>query len=226
MFETMFNTMISGFEVNINVFTLGDCSVQLAVPDVAHIQQRYTTLNKHNDAMVFPFWSKVWPAAQGLCQYISRHAYYVKGKRILELAAGLGLPSVFASQYAKQVHCTDIIPEAVEFAKHSAVCNNLSNMYCSMLDWNEATNHQYDTVLLSDVNYNSAQFNSLYKVIGEFLERGTTVIISTPQRLMAKPFIELLLPFCVANDEETVVQDQIQTAITVLVLNTAHKNQI
>src|SRR6185312_16418389 len=103
MFELVLYTMISGFKTYIQSYTFGDRPIQLTVPDFAGIQERYTSLNKENNATVFPFWSKVWPAAEGLCKYLARHPNYIKDKSVLELAAGLGLPSVFASLYARQV---------------------------------------------------------------------------------------------------------------------------
>jgi len=210
--------MISGFSTHTSKFTFGNQTIQLVMPDAASIQQRYTTLSSRSEPLIFPFWSKVWPSAVGLCEYLEQHPHYIKDKNILELAAGLGLPSVLSSIYAKRVHCTDIIQEAVEFAQQSAVANSFSNMHCSVLDWNDAAALDYDTLLLSDVNYNSAQFDTLYKVVHSFLNSGLTVIISTPQRLMAKPFVEFLLPFCIDSDECIVEDEQNETAVSILVL--------
>ncbi|MFT3704902.1 MAG: methyltransferase [Agriterribacter sp.] len=210
--------MISGFSTHTRVFTFGNQSIQLVVPDAFSVQQRYSTFNKQNEHLVFPFWSKVWPAAVGMCEWLAQHPHYINNKSILELAAGLGLPSVFSSLYAKQVYCTDIVLEAVDFAQQSALVNNFSNMFCSILDWNNASTSHCDILLLSDVNYDSAQFDKLYKVIHGFLNSGTTIIISTPQRLMAKPFVEKLLLFCIERDECIVEEEQIQTAVSIFVL--------
>jgi methyltransferase-like protein 23 len=209
---------ISGFSTHTSIFTFGNQSIQLVIPNAVAIQQHYTTLAKHNEPVVFPFSSKVWPAAIALCDWLEQHPGYIKHKTVLELAAGLGLPSVLSSVYAKDVYCTDIVFEAIAFAQQSAVCNNMSNMRCSVLDWNDAPTVQCDTLLLSDVNYNTAQFDVLYKMLHSFLNRRTTIIISTPQRLMAKPFIDALLPFCVAKDERIVDYEEKQTAASILVL--------
>lgn len=221
MFEGLM--MISGFATHTSDFTFGGETIQLILPDAASVQQRYTALSTEDKPVVFPFWSKLWPASLGLCEFIAAQPYYIKDKTILELAAGLGLPSLLSALYAKQVICTDIVPEAVEFAQHSANLSKMSNMRCSILDWNSANELVCDTLLLSDVNYNSAQFEKLYTVIYSFLEKGTTIIISTPQRLMAKPFVQRLLPFCIDNKECMVRHEQTQTTITILVLGQTPK---
>lgn len=210
--------MISGFSTYTGTFTFGNQSIQLIIPEAVAIQQHYTTLTNHNEPVVFPFWSKVWPSAIALCKWLAEHPGYIKDKTVLELAAGLGLPSLLSSIYAGDVFCTDIVPEAVEFAQQSAASNGMTNMRCSVLDWNNALTLECDTLLLSDVNYNSDQFDVLYKVFHGFLNRGTTIILSTPQRLMAKPFIDSLLPFCVVNDERIVEYEEKKTAASILVL--------
>lgn len=210
--------MISGFRTYTRTFTFGDQTIQLILPDAASVQQHYTASGVQDKTPVFPFWSKLWPASVGLCEFVAAQPHYIKDKTILEIAAGLGLPSLLSSQSARQVVCTDIVPEAIDFAQQSAILNKVTNMQCSVLDWNNANKLHCDTLLLSDVNYNSAQFEKLYHVIHFFLEKGATVIISTPQRLMAKPFVERLLQFCAERSEYIIVEEQNQTVVSVLVL--------
>jgi hypothetical protein len=35
----------------------------------------------------------------------------------------------------------------------------------------------------------------------QFLKNGSTIILSTPQRIMAKEFIEAVFPYCVQQQE-------------------------
>jgi predicted nicotinamide N-methyase len=70
-------------------------------------------------------------------------------------------------------------------------------MHCYTMNWNE-TNESViaDTLLLSDVNYEPEEFEILLEVIQLFLRKGTTILLATPQRLMAKSFVEPLMPYC------------------------------
>jgi hypothetical protein len=64
------------------------------------------------------------------------------------------------------------------------------------------------------VNYSPASFPVLFDTICSFLEAGATIILSTPQRLMAKEFITRLLPFTIQQDE---VITELGVAISIFV---------
>lgn len=167
-----------------------------------------------------PFWAKVWPAALGLCYFLQNHLHYIHQKRVTEIAAGLALPTIFAAPHAAKIYCTDIEPEAVNLAQQSVLHNKLTNVECAVADWNDFAEMQIpETLLLSDVNYEPVQFEKLLKLISFYLKNHCTIILSTPQRLMAKPFIEQLLPFCSLQDEIMVEEKDVTTAVSIFVLS-------
>lgn len=179
------------------MFTPKGIDISIAVPDAVAIQQQYAN-NKHN-----AYWAQVWPASVGLCHFLQQHSHFIKDKKVLELAAGLGLAGLFAAKWAKQVHITDIEPQAMEYIRQSIAHNQLQNVTCAAMDWNDAVQLSLpEVVLLSDVNYSPAQFEELEKVIIYFIQKKVTVILSTPQRLVAKEFINRLLPYYKEQWEE------------------------
>jgi predicted nicotinamide N-methyase len=164
-----------------------------------------------------PYWAKVWPAAIGLCYFLENNLSYIQNKTVLELAAGLGLPSIYAASFAQQVLASDIEPNAIPFIRESASLNNLLNLDVAIIDWSQVKNIEMpEVVLLSDVNYNPLSFTALLATIHRFLNVGSTIILSTPQRLMAKTFVSQLLPFCI-QQEEIIIERRI--AVSVFVLN-------
>ena len=200
-------------------FEFGTNHLQVFVPDLRIVKEQYQHLKKESPSVAFPYWSQVWPAALGLCRFLVKHTHYIQNKKVLELAAGLGLPSLLAARYACEVCASDHIPEAVELMKRSADLNGILNMKCSLLDWTcLPENISIDILLLSDINYDPAEFEIVFTVLQNFLNNGTTIMLSTPQRLMAKPFIDRLLPFCIKREEMLVDYRQHQTAITLLIL--------
>ena len=200
-------------------FEFGTNHLQVFVPDLTIVKEQYQHLKKENPTVAFPYWSQVWPAALGICRFLVKHTHYIQNKKVLELAAGLGLPSLLAARYACEVCASDHVPEAVELIKRSVHLNGILNMKCSVLDWNcLPENISADILLLSDINYDPAEFEIVFTVLQNFLNNGTTIILSTPQRLMAKPFIDRLLPFCIKREEMLVYYRQQQTAITLLIL--------
>ncbi len=189
------------------------------VPDENILQQWYKNEANKNPSAVFPYWGKVWPAAKAVCSFIAEHPHMVENKKVVELAAGLGMPSLLAASFAKEVTCSDYATEAVEVMDASIKENMLQNISASVLDWNHLPEDlTADVLLLSDINYEPESFKTLYNVLLRFLNNNTTVLLSTPQRLMAKPFIEQLLPFCKQQEEVLITDDETETMCSVFVL--------
>lgn len=162
----------------------------LYVPDVAEVRQRYQA-----GGMDFPYWAQVWPAAHALASWLEEHAAFVSGKRVLELGAGLGLPSLVSEKLGASVHCTDLNAEAVELAQRSAGRNGCLRFRASVLDWKDYRPGDESVLLLSDANYDPAALSTLDRGIREALAAGITVLLSTPHRLAAREFISGLNPF-------------------------------
>ncbi|RXK83282.1 class I SAM-dependent methyltransferase [Filimonas effusa] len=194
-------------------------NVHLWLPDAEQVKAAYYESKSRDAGIAFPHWSKLWPSALAMASFLDKHAHYIQDKQVVELAAGLGLPSLVAAAYAKQVHSSDYLPEAVDVIKQSVQLNHLTNMTCEVLDWNHLPAAlRADVVLLSDINYEPEAFEQLYKVIAAFIHSGAIILLSTPQRLMARPFIERLLPWCTYQEEAIIETAEGQTFISTLVL--------
>ncbi|MFT3979668.1 MAG: methyltransferase [Ferruginibacter sp.] len=175
-------------------YNFGGRLIQLVVPDYALLQQNYL----QQQLPAAPFWAKLWPSSLALCHYLEQHPFLIRNKTIMEIGAGLGLPSLLAAYYAAKVICTDNEPEAVRTVQQSVLLNGLQNIECREFDWRYAGSLEAsDVILLSDINYNPSDFPLVMSLLKAMLAKQVEIILSTPQRLMAKPFIEQLLPFCV-----------------------------
>lgn len=204
------------FPLGLHKVQFQQATVSLFVPDKKAVKEAF-----ESGLLADPYWSQVWPAAKALAQFITCNPEYTRAKRIVELGAGLGLPSLAAARNAKTVFCTDYIPEAVEIAKQSAAHLCLENFIAEVLDWRALpTDLQADVLLLSDVNYEPVVLTELKSTIASLLKKGTLVLLSTPQRLMAKDFIASLLMHCTRQEENIVVHEGNNVPITVLVLQT------
>jgi predicted nicotinamide N-methyase len=176
-----------------------------------------------------PYWSQVWPAAIALSEFIMAHPVYVKQKRVLELGAGLGLPSFIASEHAASVLCTDVAREAIDTVQRTAAYHSLINFETGVFDWLHLPEGlDVDVLLLSDINYDLPALGAVRKMINAFLASNTTILLSTPQRLMGREFISGLLPYCVHQEERIVPHAGTDVSITVMVLrhHNATGNQV
>ncbi len=179
---------------SIQTFHFANTQVQAYIPSLECMQVQFEK-DENNAA---PYWAQVWPAAKALCEVIANEPTVVKDKVVLEIAAGLGLPSLLAAQFATQVIATDYMEDAVAMIKRSADHNKLGNLQSGVMDWNKPDKKlKPDVLLLSDVNYEAASFDTLYKVLLRYMEEGAIILLSTPQRLIAKSFIYRLHPYCI-----------------------------
>jgi predicted nicotinamide N-methyase len=195
---------------NLQSFAFGTLDIELFVPDPESVRKWYEQEKGRDFEAPFPFWAKLWPSAIAMAGYLQQHPDIITGKKVLELAAGLGLPSIAAAQYAEKVCCSDYLEDAVNAARQNVLHNRLSNVDCRVYDWNDLPDDvSADILLMSDVNYEPEDFDQLVAVFEKFLLRGTSIILTTPGRIMAKDFVRRLDKWCVDKSEIPVKGDTI-----------------
>ncbi len=131
-----------------------------------------------------------------MCEMLAEAPWIIRGVRVLELAAGLGLPSLFVSGMAASVCCSDRSSEAMALVKASANRNGMVEFETMVNDWNDLPAYLlYDVVLLSDVNYDPEDLPALRTLFGQLLAAGIRVVLSTPERIVATDLLNHLMPF-------------------------------
>jgi predicted nicotinamide N-methyase len=170
--------------------------LKLYVPDPELVKSTYEDLLAKDATTPFPFWAKIWPSAIEMSSFLTEERHWIEGKHVLELGAGIGLPSFMMAPYASTMIISDHAPEAVELIEKNIQYLGLQHVTAMCLDWNQfPADIKADTVLLSDINYAPDQFASLLVLIRNFLAQDTTIILATPQRITITPFVEALFPF-------------------------------
>lgn len=193
--------------------------ISIFQPEATTIPEIFGNLKLHNAAEPFPYWAKLWPSAIALCRFLQKQPHWVAGKRVAELAAGLGLPSLVAAGFAKQVWCSDISEEAMHCASRSAALNRMTNLAFEPCNWNNLpADFEPELVLLSDINYDPSMFETLEIVLKDLLNKGCTLLLATPQRLMAKAFIKNILSFAIEQTIEEVHENGQFISINIFVL--------
>lgn len=201
------------YKIHSETYYIAGKAITLAVPERDEVFSYYKG-NKEAS-----YWAQVWPAAIGLAEFIQIYPASVKDKAVVELAAGLGLPGLLAAQHAASVFITEKEPLAVPFIYESVNQLVLNNVKAAALDWQQVREIDLpDVVLLSDVNYEPALFAALQQAIEWMLAQNVAVIISTPQRLVAKEFINSVLAYAKEQWQTTVTLRGKDTAVSVFVL--------
>eukprot|EP00397_Hematodinium_sp_SG-2012_P054394 GEMP01065568.1.p1 GENE.GEMP01065568.1~~GEMP01065568.1.p1 ORF type:complete len:190 (+),score=33.85 GEMP01065568.1:333-902(+) len=138
----------------------------------------------------------IWPSAQLLAEWIIDHPEKVRGKRVVELGCGAGLPSMAAAKVgAKEVIATDCCNLAL--AKFSDLIrrNRWENVSILNVDWfavqkGEQAVPEADIVLCADVNYYSASIGPLAHCIAA--AGRECVLVSREGRVSLDEFINYL----------------------------------
>ena len=129
-----------------------------------------------------PFWAFPWAGGQALARYLIDHPEAVRGKRVLNLAAGSGLVGIAAAlSGAAEVSANDIDPMCEAAVSLNAELNNVSIRYIAgnLLD---AAPPDFDVIVAADVFYEQRPA----QMFRAFLERchasGITILAGDPGR--------------------------------------------
>jgi predicted nicotinamide N-methyase len=190
------------------------------IPDYEQVKEVYTSLLDLDPNTPFPFWAKLWPSTLALLDVLEAHPHLIQNKHVLEIGAGIGLPSLMMADHAKSIQVSDYNLEAVELLQKNIEHLKLQNVQAIRLDWNAIPEYMNpEVILLSDVNYDPTQFDVLISLIEKFIHQGSTIILSTPQRIMASPFVQKLESFIIERYETLVDENGIPKEISILVLS-------
>lgn len=189
--------------------------VALYIPDPQRVRATYEQLSAADPSTAFPFWAKIWSSGYVLATFLQEEPHWIQTKQVLEIGAGIALPSFTIAHEAATVVVTDHAPEAVALMNKNITHLGLKNVTSLYLDWNDLPqNLRADVLLLSDINYADAQFGALLVLIRRFLSQGSTIILTTPQRINAGPFAEALQSYVVRS--EVRVYEGVEVRVMVL----------
>jgi predicted nicotinamide N-methyase len=197
-----------------------EAGLTLYVPDKELVKTHYEVLLANDESTLFPYWAKIWPAAEAMCAFLQTETDFIKGKRVLEIGAGIGLPSFTIAAQTSTIIISDYAIDAIAFIEKNIKHLGLTNAKPMCLDWNNfPSNITADVLLLSDINYAPADFNSLQELIQRFLAQGSTIIIATPQRITASPFVEKLVQYIKRSELQRIQNEFELIDIRILVLS-------
>lgn len=199
---------------NTTAIEIAGMELELLLPDLEKVRKNYFSMKQS----AFPFWAMLWPSAKALGAFIVDNKELLKNKTVLEIGAGLGLPSLVAAKFAREVICTDLFPEGLIIAKKNAELNGIQHLHTRVFDWNSEDVPDAELIIGSDISYDPLQFQQLEKQISAWLSNGKTIILSMPQRLQTVPFVQAIESYIRQRREFEMEEEGRKVFVSVFVL--------
>ncbi|KAK5973581.1 Methyltransferase [Trichostrongylus colubriformis] len=130
----------------------------------------------------------LWDSAIVLSEYLVAHPDLVRGRQILELGAGIGLPSIVAAKLSAEKVLTTDQPSAIPLLKENLIANlqeeEMSAITIVPLDWTALPKEPLsaDVILGADLVYNEELFDALQKVIMQIITPDNLMLMASKIR--------------------------------------------
>ena len=135
-----------------------------------------------------PYWAELWPSGVELAKVVA--GLPLRGVRVLEIGAGLGLPSLSAALGGADVLATDWAADAVELLRGNAERNGIS-MRVERVRWDDPApllrGSPWEVVLGADLLYEQRNAEQLLELLPRL---GGDLLLAEPGRPFASAFLE------------------------------------
>ena len=144
-----------------------------------------TEATLERDNLPPPYWAFAWPGGQALSRYVLDHPDSVRGRRVLDFAAGCGIGALAAARAgAASVSAAEIDHVAAAAMTLNARLNGVS---LELLDHDltgtiDDTARRWDVVMAGDVFYEKPMADRVEPWLRGLARRGLRVLVADPGR--------------------------------------------
>jgi predicted nicotinamide N-methyase len=129
-----------------------------------------------------PYWAFAWPGGQALARHLLDHAELVRGRRVLDFAAGCGIAGIAAAMAgAARVAASEIDALAAAALTLNARANGVA-VAVAATDLTRTDDDAWDVVLAGDVCYERAMTEAVIPWLRGLAARGRLVLLADPGR--------------------------------------------
>lgn len=140
-----------------------------------------------------PYGVVLWPAAIALAHEVAARAEEMRGRRVLELGAGTGLPGIVAASLGARVVQTDRQEMAMSVCRRNGERNGADSIEHRLVDWADWDDAgRYDWIIGSDVLYGESMHPHLRRIFESGLAPGGRVLLSDPFRATSLRLLEAM----------------------------------
>lgn len=129
-----------------------------------------------------PYWAFAWAGGQALTRYLLDNPDLVRGKRVLDFAAGSGLSAIAASRCgAREVIASEIDPLALAAIRLNAELNQVQ-LHILDEDCLGRTDGAWDLLLAGDICYEQPMADQAFAWLSQQAAVGIDVLMGDPGR--------------------------------------------
>ncbi len=175
------------FAVRTEPFVHGGLSLEILLPRAA--DELIDEAEFESDERL-PYWADLWPSARALARRLLDGP--LPAGRVLELGAGVALPSLALLRRGAEVLATDYYADALLFARANAERNGLPELSTALLDWRDLPPElgRFERVVAADVLYEMRNAEHLAEALPRVLAPGGSVLVADPGRVYRSVFVE------------------------------------
>lgn len=159
------------------------------VPEIRlHLATQITPLWEATEATLAaanvppPYWAFAWPGGQALARHVLDRPETVRGRRVLDFAAGCGLGAIAAAKAgAAHVLASDIDAIALEVMALNAALNGVAFATTSA-DLSRENDSPWDVIIAGDVCYERPMAEAILPWLRGLARQGIAVLMADPGR--------------------------------------------
>lgn len=170
------------------------------VPEISlHLASEITPIWQASEATLAranlppPYWAFAWPGGQAIARHLLDHPELVRGRAVLDFAAGSGLVAIAAAMAgARRAVANDIDPVAATAVGLNAALNGVA-VETDAGDMLDGGAEGFDLVLCGDVCYERPMAERVTAWVRRLAAEGVEVLLADPGRayLPSEGLVEL-----------------------------------
>jgi predicted nicotinamide N-methyase len=211
----IYNRLREKYTLTFDKLRAGEKEIRLL--KIADLEQFLDGRDPFADVSEFPFWIRLWDSAMVL-SYVLGAQKETKGKRLLELGAGLGAPGLAAAAAGFDVTLSDYEDIIMDFQKVSAAASKLETVEFCHLDWlNPPKLESFDVLAGAEILFREEFFEPLLQIFKNNLKGdGLIYLAHDAKRQSLGKFLKLAQhDFEIALKEQNIKRDGKEITIIV-----------